>query len=108
MDNRSALVILGTLTVVASFTASLVITGHGNDASIAIMLGFVPVLFAQMFTGGKVDKVDEKMDKVLNGTMDEKIARVVNAVLDDRNVGHTPNASDGSGNGSVTDVSNPE
>lgn len=102
MDKRVTITVLGVFGIAATFVFGIVVAGRVDDTStplITTVLGFASLILIAVLQSSKVDKVDGKVDKVLNGHMDEKIRRVVTEVLEDLLTEHL---TDENGNGSVT------
>ncbi len=85
--NKQAFASLGVMFIAALFVFSLAITDSITEDStplITTVLGFAGLIIMGGAATNKVARVEDKVDKVLNGEMDAKIERVLTEVLDAR------------------------
>ena len=91
MESKNAPWALGALTIVTAFAFGLIITDNvtsENTPLITIVTGFFGLFITSALgkaaINNKVDRVETKVDRVLNGEMEDKMRAVVQQVLKER------------------------
>lgn len=92
VENKNTAPVLGALFMVAAFVFGLIVTDKAtadNTPLITVVTGLFGLYITQTLgkaaTINKLEQVDSKVDRVLNGEMEDKIRAVVREEL-----GHTP------------------
>lgn len=97
MESQDRILALCVFAMSLLFVGTLVLFGNVDETEMGLVttaLGFGTLILTQVLLGkrteSKINQVDSKVDKVLNGVMDAKIQTNVHTAMSERGVGNDP------------------